>query len=57
MTTSLYTMRRDIVEAGRRVYDKNFVASNDGNISARIDSRRVLITPSGVSRALCSPTT
>jgi len=55
MTTSLYTLRRDIVEAGRRVYEHGFVASNDGNISARIDSRRVLITPSGVSKGYMRP--
>ena len=52
---SLYSLRREIVEAGRRVYNRNFVASNDGNISARIDERRVLITPSGVSKGFMSP--
>jgi len=50
MNASLYKLKRDIVEAGRRVYQRNFVASNDGNISARADSRRIVITPSGVSK-------
>jgi L-fuculose-phosphate aldolase len=55
MSSSLYTLRRDIVEAGRRVYNRNFVASNDGNISARLDQRRVVITPSGVSKGFLAP--
>lgn len=55
MSSSLYTLRREIVEAGRRVYNRNFVASNDGNISARVDQRRVIITPSGVSKGFLEP--
>jgi len=55
MSSNLYTLRRQIVEAGKRVYERNFVAANDGNISARIDERRVLITPSGVSKGYMKP--
>ena len=55
MSSSLYALKRDIVEAGRRVYERNFVASNDGNISARIDSRKIVITPSGVSKGFLKP--
>jgi L-fuculose-phosphate aldolase len=42
--------RRQIVEAGRRLRDRFFVAWNDGNISARLDGERVLITPTGVNK-------
>ena len=38
-------LRREIVEAGRRLYQKNMVASNDGNISARLSEGEILITP------------
>ena len=55
MASTLYALRRQIVEAGRRVYNRNFVASNDGNISARVDSRKVVITPSGVSKGFMKP--
>jgi L-fuculose-phosphate aldolase len=55
MHSSLYSLKREIVEAGRRVYNRNFVASNDGNISSRVDQRRVVITPSGVSKGFMSP--
>jgi len=55
MAGNLYTLRSRIVEVGRRIYQRNFVAANDGNISARIDGRRVLITPTGVSKGFMRP--
>jgi L-fuculose-phosphate aldolase len=42
--------KRDILEAGRRLYQKNFVAANDGNISARVSDSEVWATPTGVSK-------
>ena len=50
MQTSLLRLRREIIHVGRRTYERGYVASNDGNISARVDDRRVLITPTGVSK-------
>ena len=38
---NLFTLKKDIVEVGRRVYARGYVASNDGNISARLDENRV----------------
>lgn len=43
-------LRRAIVECGRIAYERHLVTSNDGNISARVDGGRVLITPSGISK-------
>jgi L-fuculose-phosphate aldolase len=48
-------IRADIVEAGRRMYARGFVASNDGNISARLDERRLLTTPKSVSKGFMTP--
>jgi L-fuculose-phosphate aldolase len=48
-------LRLDIVEIGKRMYAKNFVASNDGNISIKISDNALLITPSGVSKGYMSP--
>lgn len=48
-------LRRDIIEVGRRLYMKDFVASNDGNISIRLDENRILITPTGVSKGFMTP--
>jgi len=46
----LNNLRKDIIEIGRRVYNRDFVASNDGNFSIKIDDERFLITPSGKSK-------
>ena len=48
-------LRADIVEAGRRLYARGFVASNDGNISARIDDTRLITTPKSVSKGFMTP--
>lgn len=48
-------LRREIVEIGRRVYDRFFIAANDGNISARLDDETVLVTPTGVSKGFMAP--
>ncbi len=50
MQPNLISLKNDIIAVGKRVYDRGYVASNDGNISARIDKERVLITPTGVSK-------
>ena len=44
-----------ILEVGRRMYQKNFVAANDGNISVMAEPGRLLITPSGVSKGRMTP--
>jgi len=44
--------RQDIVEIGRLVYQKGWVAANDGNISIRLDPERILCTPTGVSKGM-----
>jgi L-fuculose-phosphate aldolase len=53
--SNLLTLKREIVEVGRRVYQRGYVASNDGNISARLDEKRVVITPTGVSKGFMTP--
>ena len=42
--------RDDIVEVGRRLWARGFVASNDGNISVRLGPDRLLMTPASVSK-------
>jgi L-fuculose-phosphate aldolase len=49
------TLRNDIVEIGRRLWQRGFVASNDGNISVRIADDRVLMTPTAVSKGFMTP--
>jgi len=43
-----------IIELGKRAYNRGFVASNDGNISIRLDKEKFLITASGKSKGYLS---
>ena len=47
--------RADIVEVGRRMYARGYIASNDGNISIRLDDNAILTTPKGVSKGFMTP--
>ena len=44
-----------IVEIGRRVWQRGYVASSDGNISARLNDELIMITPTGVSKGFMNP--
>src|SRR4030095_2399389 len=48
-------VRADIVDAGRRLYARAYIASNDGNISARLDDHRLMTTPKSVSKGFMTP--
>ena len=47
--------RADIVEVGRRLWERGYVASNDGNISVRLDAQRLMTTPKNVSKGFMTP--
>ncbi len=55
MAQSIYSIKSDIIHVGKRVYERGYVASNDGNISARINDKKVIITPTGVSKGFMEP--
>src|SRR5687767_429180 len=48
-------LRGDIVEVGRRLYARGYTASNDGNISVRLDAGRLLMTPTSVCKGFMTP--
>src|ERR671913_2230386 len=48
-------LREAIVEVGRRLYARGYTASNDGNISARLDGGRLLMTPKSVCKGFMTP--
>ena len=52
---SILTLKQQIVDIGRRMYQRGMVAANDGNISARVDESRILITPTGISKGFMQP--
>jgi L-fuculose-phosphate aldolase len=47
--------RDEIIRIGRLIFDKGWVASNDGNISIRLDADRILATPTGMSKGMMAP--
>lgn len=55
MTPPLDSLKKDIIEFGRRLFENGYVAANDGNISARIDQYTVLITPTLMSKGFMKP--
>lgn len=42
--------RKAIIDIGQRMYVRNFVAANDGNISVKTGDNEVWATPTGVSK-------
>ena len=52
---SLESLRADIVEIGRRMYARGYTASNDGNISVRLEGDRLLMTPKSVCKGFMTP--
>ncbi|HPO08972.1 MAG TPA: class II aldolase/adducin family protein, partial [bacterium] len=50
-----FQAKQDILEAGRRIWIRGFVAANDGNISARVSDDEILCTPTGVSKGFMDP--
>lgn len=47
--------REMICEIGRRVYNRNYVAANDGNISVKVSPNEIWTTPTGVSKGYMNP--
>jgi L-fuculose-phosphate aldolase len=47
--------RQDIVDVGKLVHEKGWVAANDGNISIRLDEDRILCTCTGISKGMMTP--
>ena len=45
-----YEAKEAIIEIGRRMYNRNFVAANDGNITCRVGDNEIWTTPTGVSK-------
>ncbi len=55
MTENLDILKNELLGIGKRIYDRGYVASNDGNISVRLDENSLLITPTGVSKGFMQP--
>jgi L-fuculose-phosphate aldolase len=47
----------EIVTVCRRLYDRGLIAGQDGNVSVRLDSGHILVTPAGLSKVDVTPDT
>jgi len=47
--------RDEIVTFGKMLYQRHYVSGCDGNISVRLDKRRILTTPTGMSKGMMKP--
>ena len=47
--------RAAVCQVGKLLYDRGYVAANDGNISVKVGEDRLLVTPSGVSKGRMRP--
>src|ERR1700693_1729548 len=47
--------RRDICTVGRWIHSRAVVVSTDGSVSGRVDSRRVLTSPTGMCKGMMVP--
>ena len=48
-------IKEQICDIGRRIYGRNMVAANDGNISVKLNDHEFLCTPTGVSKGFMTP--
>lgn len=45
MMQNIHKIKQDMCDIGRRIYNRQFAAANDGNITVRISDNEVLCTP------------
>lgn len=55
MPTFEANLRQQIIQVARLVAEQGFSSSNEGNLSARLDADRLLITPAGLYKRLMKP--
>lgn len=48
-------IREEICRVGRMLYERNYVAATDGNISVRLSQNLVLCTPTSISKGAMKP--
>src|SRR5204863_9150214 len=47
--------RREIASFGKMLHERGYVAAMDGNLSVRLDERRILATPTAMSKSMMRP--
>jgi L-fuculose-phosphate aldolase len=54
-STNEWALKQLILEIGKRLWTRGYIASNDGNITVRLNEKEVLTTPTGVSKGFMTP--
>ena len=52
---NLHKIKQDICDIGRRIYNRQFAAANDGNITVRVSENEVLCTPTLQCKGFLKP--
>jgi L-fuculose-phosphate aldolase len=50
-------LRQQMCDIGQRIWRRGYCAGNDGNLTIRLDEKRLLCTPTGVSKGFMAPQT
>lgn len=48
-------IKEQMCDIGRRIYNREMVAANDGNISVKLNDHEYLVTPTGISKGFMTP--
>lgn len=49
------SQRRALVQFGKLLHERGYVAATDGNLSVRLNRQSILITPTGISKGMMRP--
>ncbi|HZU32505.1 MAG TPA: class II aldolase/adducin family protein [Candidatus Angelobacter sp.] len=55
LTGKEHAARHELVRFGKMLHSQGFVAATDGNLSIRLDDKRVLVTPTCFSKGMMQP--
>jgi L-fuculose-phosphate aldolase len=48
--SSILKAKKEIIEIGKRMYQKGYVVASEGNMSIRLGENRILVTPAGKNK-------
>jgi len=48
--SSILKAKKEIIEIGKRMYDKGYVVASEGNMSIRLGDTKILVTPGGKNK-------
>jgi len=55
MVTNDWAIKQMIIDIGKRIWTRGYVAANDGNITIRLNKNEIMTTPTGVSKGFMTP--